>query len=75
MKRMGIVWRDNPQDPHSVVKDMVLRTVRDGTLAELVDAAVVSGLDGDLVDTDGSFAGRILSTPGLVPLILLTHSP
>lgn len=46
-----------------------------GTIAEIVDAAIVSGLDGDLVDSDGRFAGRILSTPGLVPLILLTDSP
>lgn len=73
--RMGIVWRDDPQDPRSTMKSLVLRTVREGTLDELVDAAVVAGLDGDLVDPDGRFAGRILTELDRPPLILLTESP
>lgn len=73
MRRLGIVWR--PDGPTTPVADIVMRNVRGGTLAELVEAAVASDLDGDLVDDDGRFEGRILSTPGLVPLIVLADSP
>lgn len=75
MMRMGIVWRDADHRTRRHVASIVTRNVREGSIDDLVCAAEVSGLDGDLVDPDGRFVGRILVETGRLPVILLTESP
>ncbi len=61
--RYRITWRTDrlaADAPPSLAREVVLRTVTEGTELELLDAAEASGLLGDLADDDGRYVGALM---------------